>query len=272
MGEKFVREATGDAALRIEAKEDGVSFVQSDTEAFKREAQSEATGISIRFDAKRIAKAYFLTFLLLFGAGLLAVVYRYQFMENAAAARWVAPFEVDDERTLGNWFSVILLAQSSLAATVLYLKTARGGGTYRLHWLGLSILFGMMSIEEVVDFHARISGPLSDLLNTSGLLTYAWVLPAMVFVGLFCITFARFWWSLPARTRGLMFAAGAAYLGGAIVVEMMEGLFIPDTIENKLLAWLEEAGEMIGAIVLLYALLTYFAGNRKAIDLTAMPR
>ena len=62
---------------------------------------------------------------------------------------------------------------------------------------------------------------------------------------------------LPPRTRGLLLAVGALYVGGALGMEVLGALAGPRGLAYLLASTLEEALEMVALALLLYAYLAY---------------
>ena len=71
---------------------------------------------------------------------------------------------------------------------------------------------------------------------------------------------------LPAETRRGIFAAGAIFVGGALVLEMIQAAIVDARGRGggpvSVLAVIEEAAEMLGATLFLRVLLAYLARHR----------
>ena len=69
----------------------------------------------------------------------------------------------------------------------------------------------------------------------------------------------RFLWHLPRRWKGWFAAAGAIYVGGAVGVELLGGLYASQydvaTFAYALITTVEEGLEMLGVVLFLYAIL-----------------
>lgn len=121
-----------------------------------------------------------------------------------------------------------------------------------------------VSVDEVSGFHEDLSWVMHNSLHTSGLLTYAWVVPAMLFVvavGLLCVKM------ILARPGGLLvLLGGVVFVAGAAGVEMFEGAWTSATGETTdavflLLNGVEETMEMVGAIITMAGLLRMASGT-----------
>lgn len=128
-----------------------------------------------------------------------------------------------------------------------------------------------MTIDEAFSYHERLLGPFRNLLGDAlpSAFYYAWVVPAIVLVLLLALFFARFLMRLPAKTRHAFLLAGALYIGGSIGFEMIGGHYVasggPEDLTYYLVTSAEEALEMAGAIVFIWALLTYIAENHVTV-------
>src|SRR5690606_31957719 len=94
-----------------------------------------------------------------------------------------------------------------------------------------------------------------------GFLFFSWVVPASVLVLVIGLAYLRFWLALPPRSRSLFLLAACTYLGGALGLEMVEGAWAAahgmGTPGFVLISTISETLEMMGAIVLVYALLDH---------------
>jgi hypothetical protein len=167
-------------------------------------------------------------------------------------------------------FCSILLAVIAAAA-----KNAGERGY--LYWAGLSAIFLYLSADEGAEIHERFL-PLGRLmLNTIGLsptgaLARAWVVPAVLVTLIFVLVYLRFLFGLQSRTRRLFFAAGIIFLGGAVGVEMLTGLYLNtyggaqsvallQSAIRIMLPHMEELLEMLGVVLLAYALMSYISAR-----------
>ena len=87
------------------------------------------------------------------------------------------------------------------------------------YWAGLTLIFFYLSLDEGAVIHELFSDPLQTAYNTSGYLTFAWLLVFVPLLFLFVLLYLRFLFHLPARIRNLFILAGLFYVGGAVVVE-----------------------------------------------------
>ena len=168
-------------------------------------------------------------------------------------------FDFDQEISVPTWFAQSLLLG---AAGLLWLIAGLKRGVkraLRAHWSGLALIFLLLSIDEGSMLHEAAIDPIRALLNIQGgVLYFAWVVPAVVFLGLFGLAYLRFWLSLQSDLRNTMLLAGGLYVAGAIGMEMVGGWYASTTGDGfgyQVIIAIEEFLELMGVITLIYALL-----------------
>jgi hypothetical protein len=177
---------------------------------------------------------------------------------------------VDAEASIPAWFSSSILLLCSVLLGVITHAVKSAGDRYSLFWGILSIVFALMSLDETASFHERLIYPLQSLLDTGGLLYFAWVIPGGAFVVIFGLVYVRFLFNLPVTIRRLFIAAGALYVSGSVGLEMIGGLVYDLRGEGNLLyialVTAEDFLEMSGAIIFLYALVRYMTSLQEQTD------
>lgn len=178
-------------------------------------------------------------------------------------------FSLNGEQNIPSWYSssMRLICAILLAAIAV---AARESG-YRFHWMSLSVIFLYLSIDELASIHEKVGSALAERFDTSGFLTYAWVIPYAFLVFVFVLVYTRFLYDLPASTRLAFLAAGILFVGGALGVEMVNGR-TDDTYGTAHLtyilgSYIEEVLEMLGELGFFYALLSYISLYVKEIRL-----
>jgi len=178
---------------------------------------------------------------------------------------YVEMLDLDAEEGFGTWFAAVILLISGRLLLVVARDSRQAGDGLWGWWLILAIGFHILSIDEVAGMHEYVNSNAEGFgWGDANWTTYALVLMLLVAVG-----FLPFLLSLlrrgHKRTVGLLVAAGAIYLGGAVLVERWS----PDDSEafstmSYNLGWitLEEGMEMAGIILLIYTLLDYLRGGR----------
>ncbi len=174
-------------------------------------------------------------------------------MESSACSIWMA------KQNIPTWFqSTGLLVCSFLLAAGW--SNAKKSGFCR-HWGMFSLIFLVLSLDEVACIHEGLGNVLSHALHTSGFFEYAWVIPGGIFTLIVFISSLRFLQHLPAHPRKSFIIAGAVYVSGTLGWEMMGGWY--DTLHGSrnmtymTLTVLEEAFESAGIVLFIRALLVY---------------
>lgn len=171
--------------------------------------------------------------------------------------RLVALVDVDQEGNLPAWFSASLLLIAALLLWDAGARSALAGDGYAHHWKLLAVVFLFLSFDETAQIH-ETANALRGTLDAGGLLFLPWVLVAAPLVLLLGLGYLRFVLRLPARTRMLVAAAGALYVGGALGVELIGG-YVWDhgagyrSAHYIYAAAAEELLEMLGLVTFLYA-------------------
>jgi hypothetical protein len=177
-------------------------------------------------------------------------------------------FSLTEEKNFPTWWSSFLLATCSIVLGTIAATKSRRPGDYKAHWIGLTAIFCYLSIDEFVEIHEWLSA-LPGLGKLHGFLYYGWVLPAVFVVAAFALSYLRFLFHLPMSTRVKVALAGVLYVGGALGLELILGVWTERHGEFNF-AWamigvVEESMEIIGSSLFLYALLEYL--GRTAPDL-----
>lgn len=191
-------------------------------------------------------------------------------------------FDVGQEANIPTWYSSFtLLLCSFLLATIAAVKK-RNDDRYTLHWGVLSVVFLLLSVDEVAELH-EIVGDLSSVIQymgyprPSGLIYFFWVVPYSIFGLIVLLAYVGFFVHLPRMTRRLFFGAAALFVL-AIGTEMLGASQIsPYGLENwenvtgtpklvvGILTTFEELFEMLGVFVFIYALLSYIGSYVREI-------
>lgn len=181
--------------------------------------------------------------------------------------------DVDVERSFYTWASQLLLAGVATLLLDTGAKMFRADHWVGFHWLGLSAIFGLLSADEALSLHELLSGKITDVLPTSGFLTFAWVMPAIVICAAGLAGAIPFLLKLPGRVRALMLLAAALFLFGAVGMEMVGGQILStngddaSALPYRLAVAVEEGLEGLGVLVFLYSHLLY----RSLVGLSAAP-
>lgn len=183
-------------------------------------------------------------------------------------------FDVDHERNVPTLISAFLLLYSASLLGLIALLKRQQQDFDLFKWTALTCLFIFLAIDEAWTFHEMLAESMRRHLGSDGLGIFyaaAWIIPGMTIVLILALVFWRFLLRLPSSTRWLFLGAGAIYLGGAVVVEIIGSRYDESHgVENltyQLFSHIEESMEMGGIIVFIYALLRYLAEQYAEVKL-----
>ncbi len=176
-------------------------------------------------------------------------------------------FYIDREGNIPSLFSALALFFCAILLATIARAQQLAGKRFFNHWRALSVLFGLLSLDELLSIHEIADLPLRSALNTGGFMYFAWVIPGAIFVLACGLAFLRLLATLPAKILRLFLLAATLFLGGALGVEMV-GAYVTYKWDqwNMLyvsVATLEEFLEMLGVVVFIYALLCYLKSQVK---------
>lgn len=170
---------------------------------------------------------------------------------------------VNAELSIPTIFSVLLLFFCALLLAVIVTIKIYQNETGRVYWGFLTAGFLFMTFDEGASIHELLDDPMRRLLGSQSpdFLHFAWVVPigiVIIILGFFFISFLK---DLPKTTRRMFVLAAVLYVSGAVGMEMLSGRYAAshgsDNFVFSMLATAEEALEMIGIILFIYALLNY---------------
>ena len=175
----------------------------------------------------------------------------------------IPQFNLNSEQNIPALFSTLILLLSSILLAIITYAVKKTGASYFYNWLGLSLIFLFLSMDESLSFHESMTVPLRKGLNTSGILFYAWVIPYGIALLILIFLYLKFFISLPAKTRKLFIIAAVVYLLGVIGIELMGGRIDEQIGRHNatyvVYSTIEEVLEMGGIVVFIYALMNYIS-------------
>lgn len=170
------------------------------------------------------------------------------------------------ERSIPNFFSSIILLLCSFFLFIIA-SAKRKSGKNHVYWFGLAVIFLFLSIDESLMIHEGLIEKVRTLLNTSGYLYFAWVIPYGTGLIIFLLVYTRFLFNLPHKTRLLFIIAGFVYISGAIGLELIGGryyeLYGEQSLSFIILSTIEEILEMAGVVIFIYALTSFMDSELK---------
>ena len=170
-------------------------------------------------------------------------------------------FDVGDDLSVPSWYSASALLFAAALLLLIGSFKRRSKDSYAKFWLGLSLIFLLLSLDETSGIHEKAGNLLEGTMKFTGVFYYAWILLGIGFVILIGISYLRFLWSLPSVTRAMFILSGAIFVGGALGMEAISSWydyrFGKENIRYSMLTAVEEFMEMIGIVLFIYALLRY---------------
>ena len=221
------------------------------------------TAIVIQLLPHKVLKAFLVIIAFLLLANVLGIVFEsylgYDIVGNLDKA-----FNFDAERNVPTLYAAATLVFSSILLLFIASEHRRLGQSNIL-WFMLSAIFLFLAIDEMLSIHERLLRPTRDLLGTSGLLYYAWVIPYSIASLIIGVIYFRFLCALPPKIKRLFLASGFIFVLGAIGFEMLCGwqaeLFGKKAHLYIIFYTCEELLEMIGVAVFLYSLTLYIVSE-----------
>lgn len=187
---------------------------------------------------------------------------------HVRAARY---FMLHEERTVPTWFSTVLIAMNMvlLGLNALASRQIRGANSM-LSWLSLAAVFAFLSLDEQITIHEAIGDRIGTAYDVDGFLAFPWIIAGSAFTAIVGLSYIGFLRRLPGRTARLFLLSAGIYIGGALIVEMIEGHTISTVgfgAAYYLLVTAEETMEMLGQALFLFALLDHLAMTGRPIVL-----
>lgn len=160
-------------------------------------------------------------------------------------------FYVDMENNLPTAYQFLALLSCSLVIAV------TPHDQYVKHWKILAIIFAFLAFDEAASIHELTIQPMWRLFgNLHGVWQPKWVIFGLAGVLVVGLYYLKFLFHLAPRERIQVILAAAIYVGGAVGVEMLTGLFVdssdPTFKENLFyatMAHVEEGMEMFGILI-----------------------
>ena len=185
----------------------------------------------------------------------------FQYYNLSHSSELVSKLNVDGEYTIPSLFSSFALLFCSIILGLISRKKWQNNDKYIWKWIGLSVIFFYLALDETISLHEQLIHPLRDTFNATGIFYYTWVIPGIILVITVLLLYLKFLQSLPPKIKYLFILSGIFYVGGGIGMEMLGGyhayLYDTNNFIYEILVTIEEFLEMLGVVVFIYALLSY---------------
>ena len=230
--------------------------------------------MKITLEPKKVA-AFFLSVVLLLTLMHVAGRFSAHLFGHEYIFGLIPLFNLGIEGNIPALYSSIAILFCSILLSIITFSKRKSGDSYYFYWLGLAIIFLILSIDESVSLHESLDQPVHEALHTTGLLYFAWVIPCGIAVVVFAAIYFKFLINLPKKTRNLFIFSGAMYVIGALGFEMLEGLQAyvngKQNIIYTLIYTIEELLEMLAIVLFIYALLSYINLELKGLSINLSP-
>ncbi len=170
-------------------------------------------------------------------------------------------FFMDAEGNIPTFTNALLLFIPSQILLLISVWKFSVKDKFRFHWIGLSLIFLFLAIDESTVLHEQLIKPMRAIADAKGFFYFTWVIPGAVAVGLFGLVYLLFFLHLDKKFKWLFFISLGVYIGGVIGGEMISGYYASalglKNFKYAIVASLEESVEMIGCSLIIYSLLEY---------------
>lgn len=228
--------------------------------------------MNIEIKPQKILIKLLYVILFLLCANLTGIVTKFYFNHDTVYGL-VPLFDFNTEANIPTFYSSLALLSCSILLAFISFSLKRHGSSY-ISWGGLAIIFLFLSIDEIATIHERFHDRLHPLLNTSGLLYYAWVIPYGIALLLVLGIYLKFLINLPKNYLYLFIISGVTFISGAIGIESICGWYSESygtsTLHYAFFYTCEEFLEMLGIVFFIYTLLLYITAelNYSTISIT----
>jgi len=181
-------------------------------------------------------------------------------LESGLYYKLMHTFNFNLEANLPTYFSsLVLMGNAFMLFLIGYCWKSQGRKYWK--WLGMAVIFFILSIDEMIKIHDHFRSPMEKLFNTSGIFYYAWFIPYGIVTIILGIAYFKFFMNLPKRVLKLFIVSAVLFISGAIGMEAIGGMYDEkygqDNLGYYLLYTIEELLEMFGSSLFFYSLLVY---------------
>lgn len=237
---------------------------------------SNLTNKIIFLNKKLIVKLLVYLFISIAFLGLLAGLINYLFgnnlENNRVLYRFVQLFHMNLEANIPAWFSSFLMIIISALCLII---SRISGIAIKNFFLVLSVIFILMSLDEIAGIHEILNNPVRNSLKIKGIFHWAWVVPGILVVLLFFIYFSKYFKYLNKEFLVWSILSGTVYLSGAILFEMLGGWLVSNDMSKSLYyifeVFFEESLELLGLILFINTLLKYLINVKPFLNFKINP-
>lgn len=202
-------------------------------------------------------------------AGLISFEQGNQLQNKRILYRFVELFNMNLEANIPAGYSAFLMIViSGLSFFIFKVNTL----PEKKYFIGVSVIFLMMSVDEISSIHEIMNNPFRNALNLSGAFYWAWIVPGLIFLFIMVFAFRQFFMMIDRRFRRLFILSGFIYIMGAVGFEMLGGWLYSNKLGDSYFyifeVVVEESLEMFGLLLFIYALIEYIKSFGEDIHIT----
>jgi hypothetical protein len=231
-------------------------------------AATAATGadgdapVVVNVDIERTTRVIWILVVVLIVATFAAQLFR----EAVSANTVVNLLDSDQKLNFPTTLKLLLMLTSTGLFALVGLATAERRA--RVRWLGMAVIFGLVTLDEFTYMHQRLSDAIHDAVGTGGVLRFAWIVVYLPLLVVVAIVYLPFWRNLARRLRYQLLAAAILFAGGSAGVELAKGALYDDdqwSLTFGLVASVSDSLELIGLALLVAALLEYVTSLTRGV-------
>lgn len=233
---------------------------EQDDDSDKRFHKTTQLTSNIYIDIPKVNKFLYFAFLIQLTFNLLVV-----FLTEAGHTNFYGfkKFFFDDEESIPTYFSAVNLLFAGILLAIIANFKSKLNDPFTIQWKILSILFILLSIDEIAGFHEMTIDPMVRAYHLNGYMRFPWVILGVIFMIGFSLYYFQFLKALPKAYIKGFFCSCLIFLIGSIGLETISAkIFInleqsPKDLMYNLVTTMEESCEMIGIIMFIKVLLSY---------------
>lgn len=227
--------------------------------------------MNIRLSPKKVLKInlYLISFLLC--ANILGIIAKLSLKHDYVFVL-THIFDFNSEKSIPTLYSLMLLVFASILLFMIALNYRRLGSSY-IPWLGLSLIFIYLSIDELCEVHEYLGEVTKQYFQGAGLFYYSWIIPYGIALLVFIIVYSRFFFKLPKETKVVFLISGVIFVSGAMGFEMLGGRQYElsqstNTVLYSFFYSCEETFEMLGIALFIYGLIRHIVHEFDFLEIT----
>jgi hypothetical protein len=157
---------------------------------------------------------------------------------NLIAAALIHGFDVEDrlgilrlvdfnaEANIPTLYQTFMLFACAGLLLVIAHAKRKDGDRFHVYWLLLGLAFLYLGFDEGSELHELATAPARLFVTPAGIFRLTWVVVAVPIVAMFALGYLRFLKHLVPFYRRAFLACGGVFVGGAVGVEMLGGVYL----------------------------------------------